>query len=109
MSAAPSACLFGKRLPPPEARCNPRTQETQMPSAKSLIGLIMVQVLPVIPPEGKFLESSLELSPPRRPTLPRTECVFWGVGGVWAAVCWISSPLTPLLVSWSEVDRIGLS
>lgn len=79
-----------------------------MPSAKSLIGLIMVQVLRVIPPEGKFLESSLELSPPRRPILPRTESVFFG-GGVWAAVCWISSPLTPLLVSWSEVDRIGLS
>lgn len=82
MSAAPSVCLFGKRLPPPEARCNPCTQQTQMPSAKSLIGLIMVQVLRVIPPEGKFLESSLELSPLRRPTLPRTEYGFWGgLGG----------------------------
>lgn len=106
MSAAPSACLFGKRLPPPEARCNPRTQETQMPSAKSLIGLIMVQVLRVIPPEGKFLESSLELSPLRRLILQRT--VFLG-RGVWVSVCWISSSLTPLLVSWSEVDCIGLS
>lgn len=30
---AASARLFRKRLPPPEARCNPRTVETLMPSA----------------------------------------------------------------------------
>lgn len=30
---AASARLFGKHLPPPEARCNPRTEERRMPSA----------------------------------------------------------------------------
>lgn len=32
-AAAASARLFGRRLPPPEARCNPHTEETPMPSA----------------------------------------------------------------------------
>lgn len=26
-------CLFGKHFPPPEARCNPCMEETEMPSA----------------------------------------------------------------------------
>lgn len=35
VSASPSACLFGKHFPPPEARCNPRIEEkaAEMPSA----------------------------------------------------------------------------
>lgn len=57
-----SACLFGKHLPPPEARCNPHAERSTDAFSQVLIGLIMVQVLPAIPPEGKFLESSLEFS-----------------------------------------------
>lgn len=63
VSASPSACLFRKHFPPPEARCNPRTEEEERDAfSQLLISLIMVQVLPVIPPEGKLLQSSLKLS-----------------------------------------------
>lgn len=54
MSASPSACLFGKHFPPPEARCNPRIEGNRDAFSQLLISLIMVQVLRVIPPEGKI-------------------------------------------------------
>lgn len=57
-----SARLFGKRLPPPEARCNPHAERSADAFSQVLIGLIMVQALPAMPPEGEFLESSLEFS-----------------------------------------------
>lgn len=58
-----SARLFGKRLPPPEARCNPHAERSADAFSQLLIGLIMVQVLPAIPPQGEFLQSSLEFFP----------------------------------------------
>lgn len=62
-----SACLFGKRLPPPEARCNPHAE------SQVLIGLIMVPVLLAIPPEGRIPRSRSGVF-----FFPlRVECVVW--------------------------------
>lgn len=103
VSASPSACLFGKHFPPPEARCNPCIEGNIRDAFSQLllISLIMVRVLRAMPPEGKLLQSSL-----KRALCRPTPAEDW-LRLVWVAACWIS-PLTTLPVSWCEVDCIGL-
>lgn len=89
-AAAASARLFGKHLPPPEARCNPHTGNAGAFS-QLLISLIMAPVLPAMPPEGTFLQSSK---------------AFWGqLGGGRPCL----DPPPPCCGCESEVDRIGSS
>lgn len=93
-----SACLFGKRLPPPEARCNPHAERSTDAFSQLLIGLIMVQVLPAIPPQGEFLQSSLEFFP---------QCVSQPSVFPWFG--WLLSGFGPSAVFWRETDWIGFS